>query len=1507
MRPPVRTAMTRWITSILGALLMTGAALAQDLSGLVGILNATPDGSWVRVNLNHYSDVWTPAELRPLNGSTNPDPDKIIIAWSSFAWDTKRGDLILYGGGHANYPGNDVYRWRGSTRMWERASLPSEIVLTPNGFHTAIDGVDRAPVSSHTYDNTLYLPVIDRVLTFGGAAYNTGNPYQRPLSASTSSPTGPYLFDPAKADGNKVGGSTGSHVKRVAPHPEVVGGNMWTNRDVFQAPITGTPPVSHINGMTAYATENGKDVVYTAARPGQGTDLTLYRYTINDINNIALDKFEVVGQYWSGPTDQGAGAYDPVRKLFIRTGTQSQPVAYWDLSPTRVDMKDNVATPVDMSGGFDFSRMRYSGMDFDPTVGVFALWYGGKDVWMLVPPSPLSTAGWKLQRISQPLGETPTMGIDTGVIGKFKYIPNLDAYMALQDAVAGNIWLYRPYGWQPPAGSTTNAAPSIAITAPANGASIAAGTAIAVNSTPVDSDGTIARVDFYVDGTLVATDTAAPYTTQVSGLSAGPHTLHAVALDNSGASGTSSPVTVNITVGTTSTVTLQDGLNAYAGTRDAYLSAYSYSENNGSATTMLENSNYVDLVRFAVFAREGGPVPDGATIVSAQVSLYKTTDYDFTYELHRLLVDWVEGQVNYAGPKSGAAWAVPGASGIGTDYGAAVDSYATAAYAPGWLTFDVKDALQTLSNGQPNFGWRMVRVTGNGNDRRFATREYATQLQRPKLVVTYASTGGGGGNTPPTVSITSPVAGAVFAQGAAVPVTASAADADGSVAKVDFYVDGAFAASATSTPYTASLGGPAAGNHTLTAIATDNLGATTTSAAVSITVSANAPPTVSITSPASGASFASGTPVAVTATATDAGGSVTKVDFYVDGTFAASVTSAPYTTTLSTLAVGGHTLTAVVTDNLGATATSAGVTITVTGGGGGGVSVTLQDGLNGYAATRDTYLSSWNPANVNGALATMLESGAYVDLVRFAIFARDGGPVPDGATITSAQLSLYKTTDYDFTYEARRMLVDWVEAEATWQQSRGRTPWGVPGANGAGMDYAATADATATAAYAPGWLTFNVTGGVQAMADGVAPNYGWRLLRVSGNGNEKRFATRENATQAQRPKLVVTYAGAGGGGNTPPTVSITSPTSGASFAQGASVPVTASAADTDGSVARVDFFVDGAFAASATSAPYTATLAGLAPGNRSLTATATDNLGAATTSAAVSITVIANTPPTVAITSPVSGTSFPSASAIAVTATAADPGGSVAKVDFYVDGAFAATATSAPYTASLTGLVAGGHTLTAVATDNLGMTTTSSGVTITVTVTVLSVTLQDGLNGYTATRDTYLSSWNPGNVNGAVATILESGAYTDLVRFAVFARDGGPIPNGATITSAQLSLYKTTDYDFIYEARRMLVDWVEAEASWQQSRGRTAWAVAGANGVGLDFAATADATASVGFAPGWLTFDVAGSLQKMSEGAQPNFGWRLLRVSGNGNEKRFASRESATQSQRPKLVVTYTP
>jgi glucose/arabinose dehydrogenase/regulation of enolase protein 1 (concanavalin A-like superfamily) len=94
-------------------------------------------------------------------------------------------------------------------------------------------------------------------------------------------------------------------------------------------------------------------------------------------------------------------------------------------------------------------------------------------------------------------------------------------------------------------------------------------------------------------------------------------------------------------------------------------------------------------------------------------------------------------------------------------------------------------------------------------------------------------------DVPPTVSITSPIAGAVFYAPATIPLAATASDSDGTVAKVDFYSGTTLLATVTSAPYTYNWSNVAVGSYSLTARATDDKGATTTSAPVSITVSSS--------------------------------------------------------------------------------------------------------------------------------------------------------------------------------------------------------------------------------------------------------------------------------------------------------------------------------------------------------------------------------------------------------------------------------------------------------------------------------------------------------------------------------------------------------------------------------------------------------------------------------------------------------------------------------------------
>ncbi|MGH7950975.1 MAG: Ig-like domain-containing protein, partial [Limisphaerales bacterium] len=93
-------------------------------------------------------------------------------------------------------------------------------------------------------------------------------------------------------------------------------------------------------------------------------------------------------------------------------------------------------------------------------------------------------------------------------------------------------------------------------------------------------------------------------------------------------------------------------------------------------------------------------------------------------------------------------------------------------------------------------------------------------------------------NVPPTVSITNPVAGAVFAAPANVTVQASASDSDGTVTNVQFLDGSTVLANVSAAPFSATANNLEAGGYTLSAIASDNLGAMATN---SVTISVVTP------------------------------------------------------------------------------------------------------------------------------------------------------------------------------------------------------------------------------------------------------------------------------------------------------------------------------------------------------------------------------------------------------------------------------------------------------------------------------------------------------------------------------------------------------------------------------------------------------------------------------------------------------------------------------------------
>jgi chitodextrinase len=183
-----------------------------------------------------------------------------------------------------------------------------------------------------------------------------------------------------------------------------------------------------------------------------------------------------------------------------------------------------------------------------------------------------------------------------------------------------------------------------------------------------------------------------------------------------------------------------------------------------------------------------------------------------------------------------------------------------------------------------------------------------------------------------------------------------------------------------------------------------------------------------------------------------------------------------------------------------------------------------------------------------------------------------------------------------------------------------------------------------------------------------------------------------------------------------PTVSLNAPGDGAVLS--GLVNLAATAADNVG-VTKVEFYVDNQFLFPATTAaPYTYELdtTRITPGQHNLFAKAYDAAGNVATSAAVAVTVsqsagpgttLDTTPPTVSVTSPAAGATV--SGTISATAQASDDVG-VSKVNFSVDGVVKLAVIASPYAYSLdtTGLSNGAHSLSAMAFDAAGNTTSDT-------------------------------------------------------------------------------------------------------------------------------------------------------------------------------------------------------
>ena len=186
------------------------------------------------------------------------------------------------------------------------------------------------------------------------------------------------------------------------------------------------------------------------------------------------------------------------------------------------------------------------------------------------------------------------------------------------------------------------------------------------------------------------------------------------------------------------------------------------------------------------------------------------------------------------------------------------------------------------------------------------------------------------------------------------------------------------------------------------------------------------------------------------------------------------------------------------------------------------------------------------------------------------------------------------------------------------------------------------------------------------------------------------LATDTSGNQATSTANSVTVSAAGAG--PAPTVSLTSPNSGATYVVGQPVTMGATVGLGSSFITAVQFFVNGISIGGGSTPPngqgavpfWTAAWTPAAPGSYTFTAVVTDATGAQVTSAPISITVSAVSVPTIAIASPSNATSLAPNLPQTLVASVGVTNASVLNVQFFANNVSLGSVTTFPYSVNWT-------------------------------------------------------------------------------------------------------------------------------------------------------------------------------------------------------------------------------
>ena len=329
----------------------------------------------------------------------------------------------------------------------------------------------------------------------------------------------------------------------------------------------------------------------------------------------------------------------------------------------------------------------------------------------------------------------------------------------------------------------TTSAPTVTLTSPAANATFYNPASLALTATASASLGTIARVDFYADGTLIGTDATAPYSFNWTAPTYGTHDLSARAVDSTNRVGISAPVSVTLNI------------PGVAGFRGEYF--------NNADLTNLRFVRVDPAINFDYNAATPDPRIDPNTFSmrwSGSIRPRYTETYTITPETDDGVRLWVNGQLLIN------QW---------------VDQGATR----------VPATIALVANQS----YDLVMEYYQGGGGASAKLYWSSASQAEEIIPASRVTVPPPPNATPAVWLSAPLSSATYLNGDVIALNANATDSDGTIARVEFWADGVKLGESTAAPYLWNWAGPrGSGAHSLWATAFDNGGASSTSVVVPV-------------------------------------------------------------------------------------------------------------------------------------------------------------------------------------------------------------------------------------------------------------------------------------------------------------------------------------------------------------------------------------------------------------------------------------------------------------------------------------------------------------------------------------------------------------------------------------------------------------------------------------------------------------------------------------------------